>query len=88
MQKCKERVKSTKTGLGAMPSDAALRWRKHQNAKEEFSKRNPKFLLHPSRRMAWENLRHGVVENFLSPRKNIGYSLTNKDVPIKFYKIS
>ena len=25
-----------------------------------------KFLLHPSRRMAWENLRHGVVKIFSS----------------------
>ena len=25
--------------------------------------------LHPSRRMAWKNLRHGVAVNFLSPRK-------------------
>ena len=25
--------------------------------------------LHPSRRMAWKKLRHGVAVNFLSPRK-------------------
>ena len=44
--------------------------------------------LHPSRRMAWKKLRHGEAVNFLSPRKKTRQSLTNKHVPIKFYKIS
>ena len=44
--------------------------------------------LHPSRRMAWKKLRHGEAVNFLSPRKKTQQSLTNKHVPIKFYKIS
>ena len=44
--------------------------------------------LHPSRRMAWKNFRHGEAVNFLSPRKKTRQSLTNKHVPIKFYKIS
>ena len=44
--------------------------------------------LHPSRRMAWKKLRHGVAVNFPSPRKKTEQSLTNKHVPIKFYKIS
>ena len=44
--------------------------------------------LHPYRRMAWKILRHGVAVNFLSPHKYIEQSLTNKCVPIKFYKIS
>ena len=43
--------------------------------------------LHPSRRMAWKKLRHGVAVNFPSPRKKKQQSLTNKHVPIKFYKI-
>ena len=33
--------------------------------------------LHPSRRMAWEILRHGEAVNFLSPRKK------NKAIPDK-----
>ena len=44
--------------------------------------------LHPSRRMAWKILRHGVAVNFLSPRKKTQQSLRNKHVPINFYKIS
>jgi hypothetical protein len=44
--------------------------------------------LHPSRRMAWKKLRHGVAVNFLTPRKKTRQSLTNKYVPVKFYKIS
>ena len=52
------------------------------------SQTSSKKSLHPSRRMAREKLRHGVAVNFLSPRKKIWQSLTNKCVPIKFYKIS
>ena len=44
--------------------------------------------LHPSRRMAWKKLRHGVAVNILTLRKKTRQSLTNKYVPIKFYKIS
>ena len=44
--------------------------------------------LHPYRRMAWKILRHGEAVFFLSPRKKTRQSLTNKHVPIKFYKIS
>ena len=47
-----------------------------------------KFLLHPSWCMAWKKLRHGVAVNFPSPHKKTRQSLTNKHVPIKFYKIS
>ena len=46
------------------------------------------FLLHPSRRMAWKILRHGVDVNFPSPRKKTRHSPPNLPVPIKFYKIS
>ena len=46
------------------------------------------FFLHLSRRMAWKKLRHGVAVNFPSPRKYIERFLTNKCVPIYFYKIS
>ena len=44
--------------------------------------------LHPSRRMAWEILRHGVAVFFLSPRKKTRHSSPNPTIPIKFYKIS
>ena len=44
--------------------------------------------LHPSRRMAWEILRHGVARNFPSPRKKTRHSSPNLPVPIIFYKIS
>ena len=44
--------------------------------------------LHPYRRMAWKILRHGEAVNFPSPHKKTRQSLTNKHVPIKFYKIS
>ena len=37
--------------------------------------------------MAWKKLRHGVAVNFPSPRKKTRQSLTNENVPIKFYKI-
>ena len=50
---------------------------KHQN-----------FFYTPYKRIAWKKLRHGVAVNFLSPRKKTRQSLTNKHVPIKFYKIS
>ena len=54
-----------------------------------LGKHNPhQKSLHPSRRMVWKKLRHGVAVNFLSPRKKTQQSLTNKHVPIKFYKIS
>ena len=44
--------------------------------------------LHPSRRMAWKKLRHGVARNFPSPRKKTRHSPPNPPVPINFYKIS
>ena len=47
-----------------------------------------KFLLHPSWRMAWKKLRHGVAEKFSSPRKKIWHLSPNPPFPIKFYKIS
>ena len=68
---------------------------KHKNAKYghkgKFTWSTPideasKFLLHPSWRMAWKKLRHGVAEKFFSPRKKIRHSLPNPLVPIKFYK--
>ncbi|MBQ2457442.1 MAG: hypothetical protein II275_04730 [Bacteroidaceae bacterium] len=44
--------------------------------------------LHPSRRMAWKNLRHGVAVFFLSARKKTRHSSPNLPIPINFYKIS
>ena len=55
---------------------------------DAFDGGHQKKSLHPSRRMAWEILRHGVAVFFLSPRKKTQQSLTNRYVPIKFYKIS
>ena len=44
--------------------------------------------LHPSRRMAWKKIQHGVAEKFSSPRKKIRHSSPNPLVLIIFYKIS
>ena len=44
--------------------------------------------LHPSRRMTWKKLRHGVAVFFLSPRKKTQHSSPNHPIPINFYKIS
>ena len=69
MQRRERRVEFT----WAMPSDAAFRWWiKMQNcgvlaehdAFEGDHQQN--FLLHPARRMAWKNLRHGVAVFFPS----------------------
>ena len=46
------------------------------------------FFYTPSWCMAWKKLRHGIAENFSSPRKKIWYSSPNPPFPIKFYKIS
>ena len=91
MSKCKGVNAEHQAGLGVMPSDAAEICRicvisVPLDHSQRIARSN--FLLHPSRRMAWKILRHGVAVNFLSPRKKTQQSLTNKYVPIKFYKIS
>ena len=53
-----------------------------------FAFANLQKSLHPFKHKAWKKLRHGVAVNFLSLRKYIEQSLTNKCFPIKFYKIS
>ena len=55
---------------------------------DAFDGGHQKNSLHPYRRMAWKNLRHGVAVFFLSPRKKTKHSSPNHPVPINFYKIS
>ena len=95
MQKCKGASAEHQAGLAVMPSDAAFRWLniKMQNMSTKASlhdlcrlTKHLNFFLHPSWCMAWKKLRHGVAENFSSPRKKIRHSSPNPFVPIKFYK--
>ena len=86
----------TPSWLGGYAERRSISMLEHQNAKfVEFWQKmtlltaaTRKNSLHPSRRMAWENLRHGVAVFFLSPRKKTRHSSPNPTIPIKFYKIS
>ena len=86
----------TPSWLGGYAERRSISMMEHQNAKfVEFWQKmtlltaaTSKNSLHPSRRMAWKILRHGVAGNFPSPRKKTRHSSPNPPVPIKFYKIS